>query len=206
MTNPQPPMPGQHAPHGYAPRPAKGGIPTWALVLVILAIVIFLFGGICAAIAVPAFTKYVRKSKTAEARVEVAKLFDGIANYYAEHGTCPTDGNTAGHAGVTPPLTVLCASGQDGRCVPNGSGPGGYPQAAWSENAVWQKLGYAQQNGHYFHYDVRWESSPQGCKFTVQAFGDLDEDGTFSTFERAAAADVQGINAATGIYIDNEVE
>lgn len=206
MTRPQPPMPGQHAPQGYAPRPAKGGLPTWAIVLVVLAIVIFLFGGICAAIAVPAFTKYIRKSKTAEARVEVAKLFDGIAAYHVEHGTCPTDGNASGHAGVTPPLSVLCASGQDGRCVPNGSGPGGYPQAAWSENPVWQKIDYAHQTGHYFHYDVRWEVSPQGCKFTVQAFGDLDEDGTFSTFERAAAADASGVNAAAGLYIDNEME
>jgi hypothetical protein len=206
MTRPQPPMPGQHAPSGYAPQPAKGGLPTWAIVLVIIVIVIFLFGGILAAIAIPAFTKYMRRSKTAEARVELAKLFDRIAEYYVEHGTCPTDGNAVGHAGITPPLSVLCSSGQDGRCVANGSGPGGYPPAMWSENPVWQKIDYAQQQGHYFHYDVRWGVSPQGCQFTVQAFGDLDDDGTFSTYERAAAADANGVNAAAGLYIDNELE
>jgi hypothetical protein len=40
----------------------------------------------------------------------------------------------------------------------------------------------------------------------VQAFGDLDDDGVFSTFERAGAADEIGINAAAGLYVDRELE
>jgi hypothetical protein len=43
-------------------------------------------------------------------------------------------------------------------------------------------------------------------QFTAQAFGDLDDDGLFSTFERAGAADENGINAAAGLYIDQEIE
>jgi len=45
-----------------------------------------------------------------------------------------------------------------------------------------------------------------GCKFTAQAFGDLDEDGVFSTFERSGAADENGTNAGADLYIDQELE
>ena len=38
------------------------------------------------------------------------------------------------------------------------------------------------------------------------AFGDLGGDGVCSTYERAGAADEFGVNAATGLYIDNELE
>ena len=45
------------------------------------------------------------------------------------------------------------------------------------------------------------------CQFTAAAYGDLDDDDTlFSTYERAGAADQQGVNAAAGLYIDQEVE
>ena len=40
----------------------------------------------------------------------------------------------------------------------------------------------------------------------MQAFGDLDDDGIYSTFERSGAADMSGVNAAAGLYIDNELE
>ena len=66
------------------------------------------------------------------------------------------------------------------------------------------------EQGHYFHYNFIWNndtSDPYGrCQFTVQAFGDLDDDGVFSTFERSGAADQLGINASIGLYIDNEIE
>jgi type IV pilus assembly protein PilA len=60
---------------------------------------------------------------------------------------------------------------------------------------------------HYFHYDFRWASVGEGaCQFTAQAFGDLDGDGIYSTYERAGAADGLGVNMAAGLYIDQELE
>jgi hypothetical protein len=35
---------------------------------------------------------------------------------------------------------------------------------------------------------------------------ELDGDGVYSTYERAGAADENGVNAAAGLYIDREVE
>jgi type IV pilus assembly protein PilA len=162
--------------------------------------------GILSAIAIPAFVKYTRRAKTSEARIGLAKVFDGVSKYYAEHGRCPSDGE--GSAGITPPLALDCNDGPGGRCVPSetAASPGYYPIEAWTDNPVWSALRFQQEQAHYFHYDVRWNQGPQGCQFTAQAFGDLDDDGIYSTYERAGAANAHGVNAAAGLYIDKEVE
>ncbi len=186
--------------------------------------------GMSAAIAIPAFTKYIRRSKSSEARVQIAKMFDAASAYFNEEhvtrgavaldGTvaemaahmCPNDGKPKGESGITPPLSVDCNQGPGGRCVPTvggAGGPGHYDIELWTDNAVWNGLNFQQEQGHHFHYNFKWDNSGTGfgaCQFTAQAFGDLDGDGIFSTFERAGAADENGVNAAAGLYIDNEVE
>lgn len=191
--------------------------------------------GILAAIAVPALTKYLRRAKTSEARVQIAKLFDAtVAHFSEEHvgrgavgfigagGTlsdlathrCPhQSGEVSGpsRAQITPPLGVDCNLGPGGRCVPSvgGGGPGYYEMALWSDNAVWNSLNFQLEQAHYFHYDFLANNSGTGygqCQFTAQAFADLDHDGIYSTFERAGAADHLGVNGAAGLYIDQDVE
>lgn len=176
------------------------------------------FAGMAAAIAVPALTKYTRRSSTSEARVGVAKMFDAIAVFFNEEhpGTpphrCPSDGRAEGGAGPTPPLSLRCAEGPGGKCVPvkgTPRGPGEYSMDLWLDDPVWRELGFVQEQPHAFHYGFRWANGTSGfgsCQFTAQAFGDLDDDGLFSTYERAGAADENGINAAAGLYIDQEIE
>lgn len=163
------------------------------------------FLGICAAIAIPAMTKYMRRSKTSEARVNIAKMFNAVSEYYVENGKCPDYEGPEGVAGVTPPLSVNCNGGQGGKCSTGGGG-GSYPASAWSDNPVWSAINFETGGPHYFHYDLRWKEDKGGCQFTAQAFGDLDDDQVYSTFERAGAADVNGVNAAAGLFIENEVE
>lgn len=192
--------------------------------------------GILAAIAVPALTKYMRRSKTSEARVQLAKLFDAASAYFNEEHVergevtvlgqggnisdlaphrCPhivgqETGQTA--AGITPALGTDCNQGPGGRCVPSAGGGGGigyYPLTDWTNNNAWNGLNFQQEQAHYFHYNFRASNANAGfgeCQFTAQAFGDLDDDDTFSTYERAGAADQNGVNAAAGLYIDQEVE
>lgn len=189
--------------------------------------------GAASAIVVPAFEKYASRSKSAEARVQVAKMVDAAVAYFNEEHVargpvdvigfggsitdiaphaCPNDGRLEGEAGMTPPLTVDCSEGPGGRCVPTaggGGGPGAYDSALFSDNPVWNALNFQQDQAHYFHYNFRWRNLPEGfggCQFTAQAFGDLDGDGVFSTYERSGAADENGVNLAAGLYIDREVE
>lgn len=186
--------------------------------------------GILAAIAIPALTKYMRRSKTSEARVQLAKMFDGASAYFNEEHIdrgavqligsgggitsnaphkCPNDGSNSGGAGFTP--STDCNEGPGGRCVPSGSpsGTGYYNITDWTGNRVWNSLNFQQEQAHFFHYNFLWSNAGTGygsCQFTAQAFGDLDADATYSTYERAGAADQQGVNAAAGLYIDQEVE
>lgn len=167
-------------------------------------------------VTIAAFTKYINRSKTSEARVQLAKMVDSASAYFMEehvtrdglalppHG-CPNDGRLKGDAGITPPLSVKCSDGTSGKCV---VGSDGYEAKQW-ENPVWEGLNFAMEEGHYFHYNFKWENSATGygsCQFTAQAFGDLDGDGVFSTYERAGAADQNGVNMAAGLYIDQELE
>lgn len=191
--------------------------------------------GILAAIAIPALTKYMRRSKTSEARVQLAKMFDAASSFFNEehvergatalignggtitdmaphrcpHETSAPTGTTS--AGITPAITLNCNDGPGGRCVPaqGAAGAGYYEIDLWGDNNVWNGLNFQQEQGHYFHYNFLASNADSGygaCQFTAQAFGDLDDDGTFSTYERSGAGDQNGVNGAAGLYIDQEVE
>ena len=190
--------------------------------------------GILAVVAVPALQKYMRRAKTAEAKTQLAKLYDAASSFFkSEHADrgatnfigaggdvedmaphrCPhPNGQPAGgEAGVTPALAFNCNEGPGGRCIPatGGGGAGYYDIALWNDNAVWNGLNYLQEQGHYFHYNFIAVNNTTGygqCQFTAQAFADLDDDAVFSTYERSGAGDQQGVNAAIGLYVDQEVE
>ncbi|MEM7154566.1 MAG: hypothetical protein AAF799_17090 [Myxococcota bacterium] len=191
------------------------------------------FAGVGAAIAIPAMVKYTRRAKTSEARVQIAKMFDAASAYFNEEHVdrgatvflggggmpvdsaphkCPNNGSLSGSAGTTPPISVDCSQGPDGRCVPvagRPSEPWEYDISLWTDNEVWNGLNFMQEMGHSFHYNFVYTNTDSGygsCQFTAQAFGDLDGDGVFSTYERSGAADEHGVNAAAGLYIDKEVE
>jgi hypothetical protein len=180
-----------------------------------------------------AFTQYMSRSKTSEARVQIAKLFDAASSYFNEEHvsradvaiigaggalpevaphSCPNDGSSVGETGITPPLSVDCSKGPGGRCIPvegEPSGAGAYSMGLWTDNPVWNALNFQQEQSHYFHYNFKWANKGEGfgsCQFTAQAFGDLDGDGVYSTYERAGAADEYGVNAAAGLYIHQDVE
>jgi prepilin-type N-terminal cleavage/methylation domain-containing protein len=190
--------------------------------------------GILAVIAVPALQKYMRRAKTAEAKTQIAKMYDAASSYFksehAERGATnfieqggqvmdlaphkcphPTGQPQGGEATITPDINTDCNQGPGGKCVPavGGGGAGYYDIALWNNNPVWNGMNFLQEQAHFFHYNFKAVNNTQGygqCQFTAQAFADLDADGTFSTYERSGAADIQGVNASIGLYIDQEVE
>ncbi|MEM6991723.1 MAG: hypothetical protein AAF721_14550 [Myxococcota bacterium] len=185
---------------------------------------------LAAAAALPAATRYLRQSKTSEARVQLAKMFDAASSHFTETRitvsvlpsgssvaskghVCPNDGREQGEAGITPPLSIDCASAAAGRCVPVPGAPskvaGEYEAELWSDNPVWRGLDFEHTAGHYFHYDFKYENFPGGfggCQFTAQAFGDLDGDGVFSTYERVGVADERGVSSVRGLRIEQPLE
>jgi type IV pilus assembly protein PilA len=191
--------------------------------------------GILAAIAIPALSKYMRRAKTAEAKGQIAKMFDATSAYFqsevvgrgatgfvgsggsvadtAPH-SCPhwSSAIDSGSAGLTPPISFDCNIGPGGRCVPSGqpSAAGYYHVTMWAANEVWNGLNFGQEQGHFFHYNFSYTNTVTGygaCQFTAQAYADLDGDtALFSTYERSGAADQTGVNAQAGLYISHDTE
>ncbi len=139
--------------------------------------------GILAAIAIPAFMKYIRKSKTTEARQFVRKMHDGARAHYAETGKLPAA------VGPTPPLGSCC----------KGSGDKCFPNAKLWDHPTWIALQFSVDDPHFYSYAFITD----GDSFTVQAMGDLDCDGIYSTFEMYHSPGNEGSNA---VYRQNELE
>jgi type II secretory pathway pseudopilin PulG len=122
----------------------------------------FFLQGICAAIAIPSFMKYIRRSKVVEARLNVRRLANLAVQYQAEHARLPpaVDWTPAGSA---------CGQ-EHNRFAPD--------PRAWSV-APWSDLQFSVDTPHYYQYRI--ETVGPG-EIAVEARGDLDCNGTFSHF------------------------
>ena len=116
--------------------------------------------GMSAAVAIPAFMKYLKKSKTTEARDRVKQIHDGARAHYYERGALPPSA----------PLTPADPSSCCGKCAPE--------LDQWNK-APWIALQFSVDEPHLYAY----EFVNEGSSFVARAVGDLDCDGEFSTFE-----------------------
>ncbi len=167
---------------------------------------------VLAVVAVPQFTKYMRTAKTAEAIELLDLLKKGAATYYT---TPRTDASGVvvpcqfpETIGITPSVTTCCSDGGadadgDDRCDAN--------PAAWDAR-TWSALKFAITDQHYFRYEFRSSGTLADATATIRAYGDLDCDGNFSTFELSLKGDpnatLQGCEmVSTGaMFSDNETE
>lgn len=173
--------------------------------LIELMIVVVILG-VLAAVAIPAFIKYIRRAKTSEAEDKISEMFRSSVAYFTQENVQRGAGMDALNPQfpVTQALTpdgdcTVCAAEDDGRCD-----PGAYDPAQW-DTPTWQALNFAIADPHYFVYT--YESSDSGAPrgvgslFSARAQADLDQDGTCSTFERAAIVTPEGdVEGARGIY------
>jgi prepilin-type N-terminal cleavage/methylation domain-containing protein len=179
----------------------KGRKRSSGFTLVELMIVVAIIG-ILAAIAIPAFSRYVKKSRTAEASSHLNKIWSGAVAYYeADHADSGTT--------VQPKQFPTAAAPQYGtNCcsvTPGGKCPG---SATTYDNAIWVALNFNVPDPHMFRPSYNSTGTRGAAVFTAYANGDLDCDTTYSTFMRngsvsATSGDVQTAAAA---YIHNEIE
>jgi type IV pilus assembly protein PilA len=160
--------------------------------------------GILAALAIPAFIGYVRRSKTSEATGNVNAIFKAAASYMSVERT------TRGMSASTSNNCVVGDEAQNPADV-NAS------KQRYSPATSAQALGFSIADFVYYGYgfdSTAGAVATGACgmlanksMYTFFAVGNLDGDSTSSRFELAAGTDEQTtLYHARGFYIQDEIE
>jgi prepilin-type N-terminal cleavage/methylation domain-containing protein len=178
----------------------RNGEPGFTLVELMITIAIL---GIIAALAIPAFTAYVARSKTAEVSANLNVMFKSAASYYLA--------DISGK-GSTSAVTGYCIVGTAG---PQPATPTNQKVQFPTVDANFNAIHFQVSDYVYFSYGLT-SSKPSGgscanvagtALYTFYANGDLDGDTIMSTFELAVRSDTDNtLYHGRGFYIANEVE
>ena len=150
--------------------------------------------GILAAIALPAFTNYIRRAKTSETANNIKAIYTGATTYFSRE-----------QGGLT-----SCA-------VPTASSMASSPSVNKAPPSVtaasWTQIGWEPTDPMYYQYNLTNSGSPHTCGivggtavYQLNAIGNLDGDGTYSTFGQTITADANGNLSRAQIAITNELE
>lgn len=169
--------------------------------------------GILAALAIPAFVGYIRRSKTSEASTNLRNLFVGAASYYQREvwgrGTILGMSSMADTYCTVPDAVTSNTPSSSKTQLDFNMEP---PSFAGMTGAVGSGLGWSVGDPVYYQYNINMSTGACGnmvglAQYTFQAIGDLDGDGVLSTFELAAGSDSSNnLIRAPGFYITNELE
>jgi Tfp pilus assembly major pilin PilA len=132
---------------------------------------IMLVGGVLAAVAIPAFMDYTKRSKKTEAALQLNKISKNAKRVYSETSSFPK-----GSAPLLPPQPCCGQPRNHCQAVPQ----------LFAADPVWKDLDFQIDEDSLFQYS--YEASPDGQSFIAKAIGDLDCDGTFITYTLEGAA------------------
>ena len=158
--------------------------------------------GILAAVAIPAFVKYLRKAKTVEATEGLDKVHVGASSYF-QSDTYDTSGNI--NAKQFPGDTVATPTGTT-PCCSSSTAPKCVPQATAWNTAQWRALKFQMVDPHFFQWNFDSAGTAKNSVYTAVAIGDLDCDTTTSEYELRGTADSEYGVKRLGPIVTNEIE
>lgn len=177
-------------------RSQLGGRSGFTLVELMVVVAIL---GVLAAVAIPAFVRYLRRARTTEAVDKLAYLFRQSMTYW----TTERFGRGTGGAVVAHQFPATQAP------TPATVPPGVRtvdPPGTW-DTPTWHALSFAVTDPHYYSYAYDSSGTNAGAGFTARALGDLDGDGVLSTFERAGVANAQlEVQGSYGLWMNQDLE
>jgi hypothetical protein len=162
--------------------------------------------GILAAIAIPAFTRYVRKSRTSEAAGHLNKMWAGSVTYYMADLTKITGGSGVSLPKQFPGPTASWERGSVDCCtMPAGRCPGG--SSVWGTDPIWIALKFALADPHSYVPGYTGSGAGTDAKFTAGAYGNLNCDSVISEFTRDGFITSTGdVTGQTQAIVKNEME
>ncbi len=146
--------------------------------------------GILAAVAIPAFIDYIKRSKSTEASIQLNNIGKNLKRAFADVSSFPTTAGAALPAAVT---DGSCCGGSGGTAATPGTTVNNKCQAvpdAFGSDAGWQELEYRLAEPSQYIYEY---VPTDGQDVIAYAIGDLDCDKTLSTFTLQAKGVSQGI-------------
>ena len=154
--------------------------------------------GILAAVAIPAYIKYIRRSYTVEATMNLRTMYDGAVSYYVtEH----SDTNGSILAKQFPD-----AAGPTPATIPGATKH--VPTPTEFQTPQWAALDFYVTDPMFYQYSFTPSAGASGPNTfgTMTANGDLNGNGVYSTFQRHATGTHDGVTGDSGLYSINEIE
>jgi prepilin-type N-terminal cleavage/methylation domain-containing protein len=155
--------------------------------------------GIMSSIALVSFGRYVKKSRTTEAANHLQKLWLGAVSYF-ETDHADNTGNMVPHqfpgsCGVS--IESDCCNNPDKRC--DGS-------SFVYTFEPWRSLTFNIADRHFYR-PIFWACPDPTKNLEIQAWGDLDCDGTYAQFIRKGSVQANGeLQGYTTPAVVNELE
>jgi len=159
-----------------------------------------ILGPVLAAVAIPSFINYERRSKASEATFMLDEMYYG-ARTYLEAPRYDIQGQQLPpqlppSVDWTPAVSCCVQSGGTDKCDPYAN------EAAW-QHPTWQALEFSVKDPFYYQYRFL----NQGGEILFQAQGDLDCDGRTSLVTLRATLQPDGaLVRATGLEKQDELE
>jgi hypothetical protein len=147
--------------------------------------------GVLAAVAIPAFMKHLRRSKTTEATSSLRRLQMAVAAWHADH---KKDGKRfAFPPSISWTPARACCPQPEGRC-------------GAADFSAWKALDFSLEAPLRYQYRFTSEGRGARARFIAEARGDLDCDGKFSSFQIAGHLDDSLDLVVEPLQVRDEIE